>query len=74
MSGYVLSPLAQADLDQIWDYTAERWDEDQADRYIFVVRAAIEAVARDPREAVPATTSVQATASTRRVRICCFFV
>ncbi|MBX9773110.1 MAG: type II toxin-antitoxin system RelE/ParE family toxin [Xanthobacteraceae bacterium] len=49
MSGYVLSPRAQADLDQIWNYTAERWDEDQADRYVLVIRAAIEAVVRDPR-------------------------
>lgn len=29
-----LSPKARADLDGIWDYTAERWDADQADRYI----------------------------------------
>lgn len=49
MSGYVLSPRAQADLDEIWDYTAERWDEDQADRYIHDIRAAIEAIASDPR-------------------------
>jgi toxin ParE1/3/4 len=50
MSGYVLSPRAQADLDEIWDYTAERWNEDQADRYIRDIRGAIEAVARDPRQ------------------------
>jgi toxin ParE1/3/4 len=49
MSGYVLSPRAKADLNEIWNYTAERWDEDQADRYIFDIRAAIETIARDPR-------------------------
>jgi toxin ParE1/3/4 len=49
MSGYVLSPRAQADLDEIWNYTTERWDEDQADRYIFDIREAIETIARDPR-------------------------
>jgi toxin ParE1/3/4 len=41
MSGYVLSPRAQADLDEIWEYTAERWDEDQANRYILDIRDAI---------------------------------
>ena len=34
MSGYVvLSPRAQADLDEIWDYTADRWGLDQAETY-----------------------------------------
>ena len=32
--GYTLSPKARADLDAIWDYTAERWGEDQADAYV----------------------------------------
>jgi len=31
MSRYILSPRAQADLDEIWDYTAERWGVDQAE-------------------------------------------
>lgn len=30
MSRYVLSPAARADLEQIWDYSSERWDDDQA--------------------------------------------
>jgi toxin ParE1/3/4 len=33
-AGYGLTPLARDDLGGIWDYTAERWDADQADRYI----------------------------------------
>ncbi|GJD57005.1 type II toxin-antitoxin system RelE/ParE family toxin [Methylobacterium dankookense] len=32
--GYVLAPRARDDLDGIWDDTAERWDPDQADRYV----------------------------------------
>ncbi|GJE55039.1 MULTISPECIES: type II toxin-antitoxin system RelE/ParE family toxin [Methylobacterium] len=32
--GFTLSPRARADLDGIWDYTAEHWNADQADRYI----------------------------------------
>ena len=49
MSGYVLSPRAQADIDEIWEYTANRWDVDQANRYILEIRRAIEVVASDPR-------------------------
>ena len=49
MSAYVLSPRAQADIDEIWEYTAKHWDEDQADHYILQLRQAIEVVARDPR-------------------------
>ncbi len=33
-AGFVLSPAAQSDLDEIWDYTAEQWSFDQADHYI----------------------------------------
>jgi plasmid stabilization system protein ParE len=29
MTTYVISPRAQADIDGIWDYTVERWNEDQ---------------------------------------------
>jgi toxin ParE1/3/4 len=29
---YVLSPCAQADLEDIWDYAASRWGLDQAER------------------------------------------
>jgi toxin ParE1/3/4 len=31
---YRLSDRAEADLAEIWDYSAERWDAAQADRYI----------------------------------------
>lgn len=34
MRRYRLSPAARGDLDSIWDYTADRWSVDQADRYI----------------------------------------
>ena len=49
MSGYVLSPRAERDLDEIWDYTAERWDVEQADRYILDLRQIMQLVANDPR-------------------------
>lgn len=33
MSQYVLSPAAQSDLAQLWDYTCERWRADQTETY-----------------------------------------
>jgi toxin ParE1/3/4 len=34
MSGhFVLTPRAQTDLDEIWDYTVDRWGFDQAETY-----------------------------------------
>lgn len=45
---YVLTPRARADLADIWRYTAQRWDRDQADRYLRELRRAIETIARDP--------------------------
>ncbi len=49
MSRYVLSPAAQADLDQIWDYTCQRWSADQAEAYVREIQRAIERVADNPR-------------------------
>lgn len=48
MSSYVLSPAAQADLEQIWDYTCERWSDDQAETYVREIQRAIELVADNP--------------------------
>ena len=53
MKSYVLSPRAQADIDEIWDYSADRWGIDQADRYIGKLREAIETIANDPRRGRP---------------------
>ena len=53
MMSYVLSPRAQADIDEIWEYSADRWDIDQANRYISEIRRAIEVVASDPRRGRP---------------------
>ena len=48
MSGYVLSPAARADLEQIWDYTAATWDDDQAENYVRDIQRAIERVVDNP--------------------------
>jgi toxin ParE1/3/4 len=49
VSRYLLSPAAQADLEQIWDYTCQRWDVDQADEYLRELQHAIERAAANPR-------------------------
>jgi toxin ParE1/3/4 len=41
-SGYALSPLAQADLSDIWDYSYSQWGADQADAYVLAIHEACE--------------------------------
>ncbi len=48
MSRYVLSPAAQADLEQIWDYTSQRWNDDHAEAYVRVIQHAVELVSDNP--------------------------
>lgn len=45
---YVLSPKARADLEGIWDFTAGRWGDAQAETYVRSIQTAIETVAADP--------------------------
>lgn len=45
MTLYVLSAAAEADLDDIWDYTAEHWSQDQANVYLMSIRNTCEALA-----------------------------
>ena len=60
--GFVLTPRARDDLDGIWDFTAEHWDVDQADRYIRRLAQAFANLAEGtvraevPRRFGPATT------------------
>lgn len=49
MTNYGFSPRARADLEEIWDYTVKRWDDDQAELYVRRIKAAVEIVATDPR-------------------------
>ncbi|MEO8713847.1 MAG: type II toxin-antitoxin system RelE/ParE family toxin [Acetobacteraceae bacterium] len=49
MTGYLLSRAAQADLSEIWDYSARNWGEEQADRYILAIRDACAALADGSR-------------------------
>lgn len=40
------SPTAEADISEIWDYSADRWGLDQADNYIDAIRDACYALAQ----------------------------
>ncbi|MBI2693361.1 type II toxin-antitoxin system RelE/ParE family toxin [Mycobacterium nebraskense] len=46
---YLLSPAAQADLEQIWDYTHARWGVDQAEDYLRELQRVINRIAANPR-------------------------
>ena len=46
--GYVLSPRAQTDLEEIWDYTEGRWGVIQAEIYIRQLWQHIEMIAAKP--------------------------
>ena len=43
---YLLTPLAEADLEDIWLYTRKRWSSAQADRYLLGLFDAFEALDR----------------------------
>lgn len=45
---FVLTPRAQADIDEIWDYTADRWGLDQAETYTRQLSKDIQTVADSP--------------------------
>jgi toxin ParE1/3/4 len=46
----ILSPRAKADIEEIWDYTEERWGLRQARSYTRELQKAFETIARDPRK------------------------
>ena len=49
MSGYLLSPRAQADLEEIWDYSVEIWGTDRAERYVRDLWEGIKYLAANPK-------------------------
>lgn len=46
MKPVAFSPAAEADIDKIWDYSADRWGVDQADSYTDEIRDACYALAQ----------------------------
>lgn len=47
MKPLAFSPAAEADIDGIWEYSAETWGPDQADRYTDEIRDACLALAHE---------------------------
>ena len=47
MSGYRLTPAAKRDLSSIWDFSEDRWDVRQAEKYLREIQAAVERIAED---------------------------
>jgi toxin ParE1/3/4 len=47
MTAWYLTPAAQADLDDIFDYTARTWDVVQAERYVLGLRKLFDIIAAD---------------------------
>lgn len=54
MTGFVLSPAAQADVEEIWDYTAENWGVDQAESYTQDIRDLCRDLSAGQRSSRPA--------------------
>lgn len=50
---YRLSPLALADLEEIWAYTAARWSPEQAESYHATIFAAFEGLAAGRKQGRP---------------------
>jgi toxin ParE1/3/4 len=46
---FIVSPRARADIDDIWNYTVEQWGERQAEIYLRLLEAAVDAVVADPK-------------------------
>lgn len=53
MKHLAFSPAAEADIDGIWDYSAQTWGPDQADRYTDEIRDACLALAHDHKTGAP---------------------
>ena len=53
MKRLLFTPAAQADLSDIWDYSAATWGVDQADLYIDVIRDVCLALADGRRPGLP---------------------
>ncbi len=49
MGRYLLSPRAQEDLDDIWDFSAESWGAEKAESYLRGLWIGIQAIADDPK-------------------------
>ena len=54
MKTVAFSPAAEADIEEIWDYSADKWGADQADSYTDAIRDACHALAKGTKYGRPA--------------------
>ena len=54
MKVVAFSPAAEADISEIWDYSADMWGTDQADNYIDAIRDTCYSLARGTKHGRPA--------------------
>lgn len=64
-SRYLLSPAAQAHLEEIWDCTYDRWGVDQAEQYLRELQHAIDVLRQTRGSDERATRFAPAIASSR---------
>jgi len=48
MSKYVITKKAISDLSEIWNYTFDRWSENQADKYYQIITDSFQEIADNP--------------------------
>jgi toxin ParE1/3/4 len=63
---FVLSPAAELDLDDVWDYSAENWGLNQAERYIRMIQDTIIGLAQGTQ---PSQSAGHVRAGYRRVLV-----
>ncbi len=66
------TPKARHDIEDIWDYSLERFGFDRAETYLREIQRAAETVAEDPRRGSCATAFGLAIESSRSARTSCF--
>jgi len=49
MGKYILSQKAKDDIADIWEYTYERWSEEQADKYFLLLHEGFEVLSSNPK-------------------------
>jgi len=49
MAVYKLTPAADSDLQEIWEYTENHWGVDQADSYLYTLERRMTYLARNPK-------------------------
>ncbi|UJW76266.1 type II toxin-antitoxin system RelE/ParE family toxin [Rhizobium sp. SL42] len=65
MSSYSLRPSAEADLEEIWDYTAEIWSVTQAEHYVSDIFASISHLVANPHLGRPVSGYIQTIVDTK---------